>query len=512
MIKKSRLFIAAAVYLLASYVTFAATADALNTAVKAESSIDASENVPNMGVHKKKLRKGRQQQHLSAASLSALSREVRELELQVVALRQWQRASGETTENGASWSRRYPHLFGSVMATSPVVGERSYSGNDLLTNLSSKNEDLALLELNQNIDNYVRDGGVGFSRPILAFSGGLETQAFSYSALNNEGNSNIYLASADVTTVARVNEWITTMLRLECDNYDFPAEAGARTIGPAVGIKRAYVVIGNLNKSPFYVSFGQMYIPFGEYSSWMVSGPLTESLAEMDERPLVIGFKKGGIYAAVYGFSGEVKEKGRAAINQVGANLGYKFSRSDWDFDVGVGYIRNIADSIGMKSTEYSYGDSGQGFSGFKSRPTIRKEVPAVNLYATVYYHKFTIVAEGIAASSFDCADATFNGHAAAPKAFDLEGAYEFDVGGKPSYISVGVSGTQESLIFNLPQRSYFIVVSTSLFEDTVQSIEFRRDINYGKSDTATSQYGNEFVKVGAGSRNQVICSFKVYF
>lgn len=444
---------------------------------------------------------------VSAAAVAHLYREVHALEAQINSLQQQQ----GNAQSSTSWNKLY--AYGPAVATSPIIGVPKYDGSDLLVNLPSMNEDLAVLEQNQIINDYYAKNNLATpDRPILAFSGSLEGQIFSYSKFNADGKSDIDLTSTAIETVARVNPWITAMLRFEYDNLATPSY-GSRSTGSTFKLKRGYAVVGDLNKFPLYLSFGQMYVPFGQYDNWMISEPITRTLARVEERPVVLGFSMGGVYASIYGFSGETKsqDSGRLAINQAGANLGYKYAGPGWGFNVGAGYIKNIADSLGLLNTGYTVGC--HPFEGFKNHSNIRDQVPAADVHATFNFDPFTISAEYIATTtSFNSADATFNGHGAAPRAADLEGVYKFDVQGKPTFISAGFGESWESLIFNLPKYSYFVSVGTSFIKNTVQSIEFRHDVNYSKSDIATAACGHEFIKVGADTRDQIVGSFKVFF
>ena len=41
-------------------------------------------------------------------------------------------------------------------------------------------------------------------------------------------------------------------------------------------LQRAFFTIGNLDTSPIYFSMGQMFVPFGDYTTYQLSNPVTK--------------------------------------------------------------------------------------------------------------------------------------------------------------------------------------------------------------------------------------------
>ena len=97
------------------------------------------------------------------------------------------------------------------------------------------------------------------------------------------------------------------MLELSFDN-NLGTETGSfssnnRTQNSRVFVNKAFVVIGDFLRSPFYLSFGQMFVPFGTFSTTMVSSPVTQILARVQARALVLGYKQqseNNFFAAAY--------------------------------------------------------------------------------------------------------------------------------------------------------------------------------------------------------------------
>lgn len=72
------------------------------------------------------------------------------------------------------------------------------------------------------------------------------------------------LHSAQLALTANLGDWITGYVELL---YDPHQSFGQGTLTALtrnqVQVRRGYVILGNLNESPFYASLGKMAIPFG---------------------------------------------------------------------------------------------------------------------------------------------------------------------------------------------------------------------------------------------------------
>lgn len=494
--------------LVSSAAVFAAQADvnknaAEGAAVKAEATAPTAKNV----VGKKKVKKVKSN---VTAGTKTLAQEVQDLKVQVAELKQQKvnyKEDKEQAKSGTAFSKLY--AYGPALVTSPIIGEPAYDGSDLLINSPSINEDLALLKLNQKVDNYYAQNNIqAFDRPILAFSGMLEAQALSYSRFNNDRKSDIDLSTAAFEVVARANSWVSGLMRFEYDNNSAP-DYGSRTTGSKIKLKRGYITVGNLEKFPLYASVGQMYVPFGQFDNWRITDPVTQTLARTQARPLVVGFSKNGFDGSVYTFKGDTYTASSSTLKQWGANLAYTYTAPAWKLNVGGGYIANIADSLGMQDNAMS--SDKRWFWGFRDGQQLKSRVQAVDLHTTFTYLPIAITAEYVAAiDRFDKSNLTFNSNGAKPSALNIEGVYNFKVLDKPSFVTAGYAQTWESLAFNLPRYSYFVGVGTSLFKSTWQCLEYRHDINYDSKDIAIGQ--GYVMPVGKKERDMIIASFKIFF
>lgn len=433
-----------------------------------------------------------------------LEAQVSDLKTQVAGLQKQQ----EYAKSSTSWSKIY--AYGPAIATTPIIGQPDYSGYDLYINMPSINEDMALLKFNQQLANYYNQNNITPSdRPIIALTGEVEGQALNSSSFNDSSRSDINLSTVALETVINANSWITGLVKFEYS--DTPPEIGARVTNSNVKVKRAYVTVGNLNEFPVYATIGQLYVPFGAYNYWTISDSLTKTIGRLEERAIVLGFNKCGAYGSLFAYEGDSHSGGGNSINSWGANLGYIFSQAKWSLDVGASYVANIADSQGMQDTGFTSVDSSRTFEGFKNHEQLEKQVPAADVHALFKYDPVWISVEYLSAlNDFNKQDLTFNDNGAKPKAFDVQGIYNFNFIGKPAFVTAGFGESWESLGLNIPKYSYIVSTGISMFKNTVQSIEYRHDINYNKNDVSTSN-GDVFVP-GDHERNIFTASFKLFF
>lgn len=373
----------------------------------------------------------------------------------------------------------------SFVSTGPYIGlPYSYSGSNLIVNSPSVNTDVQLLDTRKKITSHLNETVGNLSsdeRPHLLLSGVVEGQAYLEKS-NGVSDSDINLTNVSLDAILfGPSSWILGFVEMSYNSSPTPAGT-FRVSNSNVYVNKAFVTLGNFSESPFYGSFGQFYVPFGTYSSVMVSDPFTKLIARTKARAALVGFQQqdaNAFYGSVYTFRGDTSPHNNR-INNGGLNLGYKFNAGSISGNVGGGVIANLADSVGMQSS---------GFDTSTGSERIQHRVPAYDLRGTLSISEsIDLIGEFISASKrFSMQDMAFNSHGAKPWAVNLEAAYSFPIlDNKPSTIGLGVSRTSQALALGLPETRYSAVFNTSLLKQTLQSVEFRRDHLYGSSQTAS--------------------------
>ena len=383
------------------------------------------------------------------------------------------------------------YIGGTPVVTSPYLGVRSeYDGSELIVNLPSANEDLRLLKQRQRIEQSLLSRGKKMpEHPLVELSGKLEGVYTFSDPYTGSNRSRINLGSAELDTTVHIHRWVTAFFSLTYDGS--PPVLGPRSSNSRIFLNKGFVSVGNLNRFPGYFSVGQMFLPFGRYSSAMISSPVTLLLGRTKGRTVVIGFQQHGhnaFFGQAYYYNGDTLVGGR---NQAGVNLGYDFENKHAHGNVAVGVISNMADSDRMLTN----GLGGAGvFPGFSMIPApgtnlLTRRVPAVNVHTKISSGNVAVIGEFTSAiRRFSPADLTFNGVGAKPWALHAEAIYQFHVKEHPGSIAFSYGRTSQAFALNLPKDRYMAALNFSFWRDTLQTLEFRHEKNYPFGTTATGR------------------------
>lgn len=404
------------------------------------------------------------------------------------------------------------------VSTGPYVGVPfQFAGSDLIVNTPSIDIDVQLLNIRKSILKQLNImGGEITKEPYhshLLLSGVVETSANYFNPGGRPSTTDIDVTNTSLDLfMLGPSEWILGFIGFTYNNNTpatdvFGGTSQYRVADSRVFVNNAFVTIGNFTQSPMYATFGQFNVPFGQYSSVMVSTPLTTLLARTKARAIEFGFRMqgdNGLYGATYIFRGDSHATSVPKVNNGGLNLGLKFKRDWLKGRIGGGVIANIADSSGM-----------QLGANFQNVEQLVHRVPAYNAHAqlSIGTH-IDFIAEYVgAATRFNPNNMSYKGHGAQPTALDFEAAFNADLfESKPSSIAVGYQQSQQALALGLPLNRVSLVLNTSWWRNTLQSLEFRRDREYAASDTATGA-GNVVSAPETGKIDKsVIAQFDYYF
>jgi len=319
-----------------------------------------------------------------------------------------------------------------------------------------------------------------------------------------------------------VSRWANTFFSFSYDSS--PPETGSRVVNSRVYLSRGFLTVGNLDRSPFYFTIGQMYPPFGKYSSAILSTPLTKSLGRILARAALFGFYKKGFYGSVYGFRGDRINGSKFVFKQGGVNFGYERPK----FSAGIGFVSHMGASQGMQSNGINpiirafvmgnFTEMLNQFGGFGDTPQgnfLVHNFPAINFNLNFSLGPFGFIAEYVGGlRPFDPQDVTFNYKGALVRALSLELDVNLKIRNKDFLIGLYFGQTWQALAFNVPQNSVAIVLSTSFWKNTMTGLEFRHDTNYSvQPRLAATGHGLPVPTANVGgTRNIVILQFGAYF
>lgn len=414
------------------------------------------------------------------------------------------------------------YIAGTPVVTSPYLGSRpAFDGSDYIVNISSINRDIRLMQQRRSL--YQAYKGLGYPvphKPIIAISGKVVPVAsIGGGPYFDLTTGDISLGASELDVAAILNDKVEAYVSIAVDTSP-PDVGGQRLSNSSIDLNMGFVNMGDLEKTPFYFTAGQLFVPFGRYSTSMVSAPLTMIMARTKSRPFILGYKsktESGPFAAVYGFRSDTT---LGSSGTGGVNLGYVFDTGHMMGEIGGSAISSINDSGGMQFTGSVPGTTFGNFGGFSSPSNGNenvKKIPAVGVHGYVSIDRYNFTAEWIGATArFRQQDLSFNQFGAKPQAAQLEASVTFNAFDKPSTVGVGYQWSKETLALNLPQQRISGVFNISIWKDTVESLEYRHDINFN-----TAQYANGAAPIGqvnanttgpGGTADTLLAQIGVYF
>lgn len=411
-------------------------------------------------------------------------------------------------------------LHGTPVVTSPYFGvESQYDGSSLIVSISSINQDLTLLQQWQQLENHLNSDNKSFpEKSLVELSGKLEAQANYHRPYVGHSTSDIDLTGLELDVSAAINRWTTGFMALNYDNSPLATDA-TRADNSKLFVNKAFITLGNLNSSPFYLTAGQFYVPFGKYSSFMVSSPLTLHMARTKARALLLGYHpktNDGLYGSLYTFKGDSHTlNNENKINQWGGNIAYDYIGKGYKLTLGGSYINNLADAAGMQDNGLANGFGAVSASGLDNE-TLQHKVAGADIQGKLSVGPMVFLAEYLTATrAFDASDMMYNGNGAKPSALNLEAAYLFNLRDKPSSIALGYGQTRQALAMNLPKNRYSVTLNTSQWKDTVLSLQYKHDVAYGQNDMGGgkgSYYSAINTPALGESDDSLTLQFGVYF
>jgi len=295
----------------------------------------------------------------------------------------------------------------------------------------------------------------------IEISGVVEIEASGGRATDGSANSDITLATVEMGIDTAITDHVSTHILLLHEEDDTNLEIDEGTI-----------TLSQLGGLPIEMTAGQMYIPFGNFESHMVSDPLTLEIGETRESVVQFSSGVGNAYGAIYSFKGATRNTGESdRVKGFGANLGLSVEHELFNLDTGISYISNMAETDAIE-------DAVTDAANLTDSPA------GIGLHAIVRKGPLTVIAEYIGANDgFDATDLAFNANKAEPAAYNVEAGYELSIFGKEATIAVAAQGTSEAQALDLPESRLLGAVSINLREQTSLSFEWARSDDYDVTD-----------------------------
>ncbi|MCW8932993.1 MAG: LbtU family siderophore porin [Gammaproteobacteria bacterium] len=304
---------------------------------------------------------------------------------------------------------------------------------------------------------------------------------------SGENASDIVLDTFELSLEASAGEWVSGNVLFLYEDAD----------DDNLNVDEAFITIANSEVTPFYLSAGRLYVPFGNFETNMISDPATLTLGETREDVAQVGFEsEGGFYGSAYVFNGDADEaKGNYTsldnntIDNYGLNFGYAMENDNFNLDVGAGYINNIATSDTLQDAVGEIGRcAGDG--------CLDDYVGGLSLHAIATIGSFNLIGEYVTAmDDFEANElSSISSKKLKPKAWNIEGAYNFEMAGKETTVALGYQKTKDMYLdsetTDFFEKAWLASISVGILENTTIAAEWRHADGYSEVKNVV---GNDF-------------------
>jgi hypothetical protein len=308
-------------------------------------------------------------------------------------------------------------------------------------------------------------GPISTIRDHVDISGLVEVETAFGTDFEDNDLSDIVLATVELGFDAEINDWVNAHLLLLYEEDDTEP----------MDVDEGTITVGNPEVCPGYVTAGKMYVPFGNFESYMISDPLTLEVGETNESAVLVGMDASGFYASLYAFNGDIKKKDDGHDDQIrgfGGNVGYAFENDSMGIDIGIDCISNIADSDLLSEVVSE---------------EIEDYILGYTFHAILNIGPLGFIGEYVGAGDdFKNDELLFGSDGAQPIAWNIEAGYTFELGGKESTLALGYQGTDEALALELPETRVMGSFGIEIYDHTTLSFEYAHDEDYDESDGGT--------------------------
>lgn len=383
----------------------------------------------------------------------------------------------------------------STIGTGPYFGvDSSYDGSELLINQSNINKDLGLLNQKQVIALKNSKSKEINTTPHIQISGNLEGRLL----FNNIRRNNVALSSSEVELGALINNWVNGFTNF---TYDSSTSDIKLTLG--------FLTLGNLDRSPFFLTVGRMFMPFGSFSSYLANAnPLNKAIGRIRTDGIKIGYYDKNWLISAASYVGATKRHSHSKLDQYAINIQYSMpqvkSNSGFGYKALIGYTNNLAEAFRTQIVFTS--------------PTkiLRHYISGIDGSLTLYYNNFILNGEYTSAlENYAISDWSENGNKVKPSSLKVEGIVKYILLGKNTYTVLHFSNTNDAAAINRGVKTQYAIDTTvNILKDTYISAEFDLQKQYKNTSFTGDLFSNAVTVLSPSSKyNKVIAvTLDIYF
>jgi hypothetical protein len=325
----------------------------------------------------------------------------------------------------------------------------------------------------------------------------------------------IGMNAATLYVDAQVANWVLvhTAFAYDTNFYDagtYVSATGA-TQPQTLFIEEASVTLANFEQSPFWLTAGRQFLPFGSYKHNTLNRPLTQYLSEANNVALTLGavhpVGEINLYGDVYTFQGLSPVNQNPVKQQIkgfGANVGLNKNNDTFGYNLNVGFINNMMNNyfVGFACNPLS-----PGINANSCNSGYIKKVPGVSVHFDINAGPFGLVGDYVTATTpFSGGDLPSGANpistsspGAKPWAYSLESTFNFAsiirnktydsrafIGFQQSGDAVNISSATVLGGYWTPRYRYIAGYGIDLIKNVTVRFQYQYDVDYAKAQGGT--------------------------
>lgn len=261
----------------------------------------------------------------------------------------------------------------------------------------------------------------------------------------------------------------------------FLYEEDPNAVATPLEVDESYVTWHALPQERLDLSAGKKYLPFGKFSTAMVSDPLTLELGETrSDAVLQARTQRGNLTTHGWVFDGKSTKTGGASQHNGGYGAGIAYTTDK--AAIGADYLSNLAES-----------------ANFDGKRNVNQRIPALAVHGSVKVgERVTLLGEHLTAlKRFQVGDVEEDGNGgltapAKPAATHLEANLDLK---RDRTLAVAWNNTRDAAELGLPKTAYGVAYRQPIYGDLQGALEWQRAKDYAnaRDNTLTLQLSYEF-------------------
>ncbi len=296
--------------------------------------------------------------------------------------------------------------------------------------------------------------------PAIDWSGLLEIEAAYEDPREGGAASDLAVATAELGATAQLQERTqATVVLLSEDNEE-------------IEVDQAHIQMRDASGA-WGLRAGRFYLPWGDYTTYTVSDPLTLRLGETRETAVEGTFRRGGLTARAYAYNGELQPDGEDRIDSGGVSLAQRVHVGGATLTAQAGYTSSLGDADELQAA----------INEATGSYMVDETVGAWDASLRLEGDRLSLIGEYMAAVEAFPAASLEADEAARPRAGSLEAAWHTQAWGRDATLALSYQGTEEATeAFELPEERLVAAASVLLRPATRLGLEWRSD-DYAEAD-----------------------------